>query len=123
MDEKGIQEHFATHGDVTDVRLVRAADGRSKRFCFVGFKDAQQAEAARAYFDKSYFRTSKIDVDIARPYERKKKDGMEEENQDGEEKKEGEETEGTAKYQSSKGGEYDKFLSLMRPMRRSFRTS
>eukprot|EP00949_MAST-11_sp_MAST-11-sp1_P002560 g2560.t1 len=116
MDEKGIREHFATHGDVTDVRLVRAADGRSKRFCFVGFKDAKQAEAARAYFDKSYFRTSKIDVDIARPYERKKKDGMEKKKTKMEKKrKKGKKQKEQQNAKRQKGGEYDKFLSLMQP--------
>ncbi|WFD29563.1 Multiple RNA-binding domain-containing protein 1 [Malassezia sp. CBS 17886] len=54
--------HFAQKGAVTDVRLMKRADGTSRRFAFVGYRTEEEADAARAYFDRTYLDTSRISV-------------------------------------------------------------
>ena len=60
-----MRQHFGSKGDVTDARVVRTKDGRSRQFGFVGFRTEAQAEAARKYFHRSYIDTSRISVDTA----------------------------------------------------------
>lgn len=56
--------HFGSEFKVTDAHVL--AD---RRIGFVGFKDSSSAAKARAHFNKSYVRMSKITVDLARPVE------------------------------------------------------
>ena len=49
---------------MTDVRLIRKADGTSRRVAFLGFKHERDAQTARDYFDKTYLDISKLSVDI-----------------------------------------------------------
>ncbi|KAG1707257.1 hypothetical protein DVH05_026451 [Phytophthora capsici] len=66
VDSARLREHFAAQGEVTDACVIRTKDGsKSRRFGFVGFKSAQQAEKARAFFHQSFFDTCKINVRVA----------------------------------------------------------
>ncbi|KAL3662518.1 hypothetical protein V7S43_012373 [Phytophthora oleae] len=66
VDSGRLREHFAAQGEVTDACVIRTKDGsKSRRFGFVGFKSAQQAEKARAFFHQSFFDTCKINVRVA----------------------------------------------------------
>ena len=64
-----LKSHFAKkfHKCLTDVKLVTTADGKSRRFGYIGFKTDQDATAARVYYDKTFIDTSKIEVEYARP--------------------------------------------------------
>ena len=67
-DEKRLKEHFqAFDSSVTDVRVMRAKEGRSRQFGFVGFRTPEQAEAARQHFADSFMDTSKLRVETAKP--------------------------------------------------------
>lgn len=69
-DEVRLKKHFEAYGcDVTDVRVMRAKEGRSRQFGFVGFRTPEQAEAARQYFVDSFMDTLKLQVEIAKPME------------------------------------------------------
>ncbi|KAH7491975.1 Multiple RNA-binding domain-containing protein 1 [Phytophthora ramorum] len=66
VDSARLREHFAAQGEVTDACVIRTKDGsKSRRFGFVGFKSAQQAEQARKFFHQSFFDTCKINVRVA----------------------------------------------------------
>lgn len=49
---------------ITDVHVARKADGTPRRFAFVGFKSEEQAAAIEKYFDKTYWGSQKIAVEI-----------------------------------------------------------
>ncbi|KAG3115156.1 Multiple RNA-binding domain-containing protein 1 [Phytophthora idaei] len=66
VDSARLREHFAAQGEVTDACVIRTKDGsKSRRFGFVGFKSATQAEQARKFFHQSFFDTCKINVRVA----------------------------------------------------------
>jgi hypothetical protein len=90
-DEARLKEHFQSHGDITDVKVLRkrwdhyepfsshiittstieerlclhCRDGQSRCFAFVGYKDASQAAKAQKYFDRSCLGTSRLSVSFA----------------------------------------------------------
>jgi len=76
---KGVPEHVseerlrslfsaqAEHASdaVTDVKLLRTHDGRSRKMAFIGYRTAAAAAKARKHFNKSYIDTSRIEVEFA----------------------------------------------------------
>jgi hypothetical protein len=60
--ENDLRSHFAAQGDVTDVKLFP-----ERRIGFVGYKSAREASSAVEYFNRSFIRTSRIRVELARP--------------------------------------------------------
>ncbi|KAK3283755.1 hypothetical protein CYMTET_8567 [Cymbomonas tetramitiformis] len=65
VDEKRVREHFSSKGVVTDVKILRTGDGRSRQFGFVGFRTEDEAEAAMSYFNRTFVDTSRISVELA----------------------------------------------------------
>ncbi|XP_076452541.1 putative RNA-binding protein 19 isoform X2 [Babylonia areolata] len=63
--EKQLRDLFGQKGTVTDCSLKYTADGKFRRFAFVGFSAEEEAKSAQKYFDKTYMNTSRIKVDIA----------------------------------------------------------
>ena len=66
ITEEEIKKHFSQKGIVTDVKIMHKEDGRSRNFCFVGFKDDQSAKDAIKYFNQTYLKTMKISVEKAK---------------------------------------------------------
>jgi multiple RNA-binding domain-containing protein 1 len=66
VDEPRLKEHFSSKGEVTDVKIIRTKDGKSRMFGFVGYKTDQAAQAAQKFFDRTFFDTSRISVEYAR---------------------------------------------------------
>lgn len=65
-DEK-FKSHFASHGGVvTDSKLMRTRSGQSRRFGFIGFRDAQDAVEAVQYFNKSFIGMARVEVELAK---------------------------------------------------------
>ncbi|KAF8412655.1 hypothetical protein HHK36_000623 [Tetracentron sinense] len=64
--EDRLREFFSQKGEVTDAKLMRTKDGKSRQFAFVGFRTEQEAEEALKYFNNSYLDTSRITCEIAR---------------------------------------------------------
>eukprot|EP00854_Cymbomonas_tetramitiformis_P002948 gene2948-3763_t len=64
VDEKRVREHFSSKGVVTDVKILRTGDGRSRQFGFVGFRTEDEAEAAMSYFNRTFVDTSRISVEL-----------------------------------------------------------
>lgn len=68
VDETRLREHFSLKGRVTDAKIMRTRDGKSRLFGFVGFSTADEAEAAVGYFNKSFLDTSRLVVEFAFKY-------------------------------------------------------
>lgn len=64
--EDRLREFFSQKGEVTDAKLMRTKDGKSRQFAFIGFRTEQEAEAAIKYFNNSYMDTSRINCEVAR---------------------------------------------------------
>lgn len=58
--EDRLREYFSQKGEVTDAKIMRTADGKSRQFAFVGFRTEREAEDAIKYFNKSYLDTCRI---------------------------------------------------------------
>ncbi|KAJ8675478.1 hypothetical protein QAD02_011264 [Eretmocerus hayati] len=63
VTETRIKDLFGQKGDVTDVQLKYAPDGKFRRFGFVGFKSEEQAAAALEFFNNTCIDTCRISVD------------------------------------------------------------
>lgn len=79
LTEPELQKHFnkrliTTHatsnvdGLITDLRILKNREGKSRRFAFIGYKNEQDALDAVNYFDGSFIYTSKIEVDMAKSF-------------------------------------------------------
>lgn len=66
--EEKVKELFSSCGEVTDVRLMRTKAGTFRKFGFVGYSSEQQAQEALKQFNKTYMGSSKIEVEVAKPY-------------------------------------------------------
>lgn len=66
VDSARLRAHFETQGEVTDACVIRTKDGnKSRRFGFVGYNTAKQAQHAIAFFDKTFFDTCRLSVRLA----------------------------------------------------------
>nr|BAN20693.1 RNA binding motif protein [Riptortus pedestris] len=59
-----VKEKFSEFGRVTDVQLKFTPDGKFRKFGFVGFEKDEEAQNALTHLDKTFFGTSRIDVQI-----------------------------------------------------------
>jgi multiple RNA-binding domain-containing protein 1 len=66
VDERRLKEHFGSHGEVTDCKVMRTREGSSRCFGFVGFAQEADAVAAQKYYNKTYMDAMKIEVEFAR---------------------------------------------------------
>jgi multiple RNA-binding domain-containing protein 1 len=66
-DERLLRDLFACGGDVTDAKVMRTADGRSRQFGFVGFRSKAEAQRACQCLNRTYVDAAQISVEAARP--------------------------------------------------------
>lgn len=62
VTENRLRMHFAQKGEVTDAKIMKTKDGRSRLFGFVGFKTPQEAKLAVQFFNNSFLDTAKVCV-------------------------------------------------------------
>ncbi|TRX93816.1 hypothetical protein FHL15_005198 [Xylaria flabelliformis] len=60
--EAELRKHFSAKGHVSDIKCFP-----QRRIGYVGFKTSQEASAAVKYFNRSFIRMSKINVELAKP--------------------------------------------------------
>lgn len=60
--ETDLRKHFSLKGHVSDIKCFP-----KRRIGYVGFKTPQEAAEAVKYFNRSFIRMSKINVELARP--------------------------------------------------------
>lgn len=92
IDDNRLRSLFSEKGEITDVKLMRTKDGKSRQFAFIGFRTEHEAQEAIRYFNKSFINTHRIacesawkvgDPKIPRPWSKHSKakkgtkDGME----------------------------------------------
>ncbi|XP_008383339.1 multiple RNA-binding domain-containing protein 1 [Malus sylvestris] len=86
VKEDRLREFFSAKGEITDAKLMRTKEGKSRQFAFIGFRTEREAQEAMKYYDRSFLDTCRISCEIARkvgdpeiprPWSRhsKKKDG------------------------------------------------
>lgn len=63
--EDRLRELFSQKGEITDAKLMRTKDGKSRQFAFIGFHREREAEEAIKYFNKSYIDTFRVTCEIA----------------------------------------------------------
>lgn len=68
IDETKLRELFEQCGHVTDVKLQKCRNGRSRHFGFVGYHSEKEAEAAVKNFNKTFLNSVRIEVEIAKRY-------------------------------------------------------
>ncbi|XP_022865573.1 multiple RNA-binding domain-containing protein 1-like [Olea europaea var. sylvestris] len=66
VSDDRLREFFSQKGEVTDAKLMRTKDGKSRQFGFVGYRTEQEAKEAINYFHGSFMDTCKIHCEIAR---------------------------------------------------------
>lgn len=63
-----LKSHFQQKGCppglITDIKVALKQDGTSRRFGFVGYKTAKEAEKAKDWFDKTFIGGSRINVAV-----------------------------------------------------------
>jgi len=52
---------------VTECRIVRTSDGKSRRMAFVGFKTVEQAKIAQFYWHRAYMGPTRVTAEFAHP--------------------------------------------------------
>ncbi|XP_024381120.1 uncharacterized protein [Physcomitrium patens] len=65
VTEERLREHFAAKGEVTDAKIIRTRDGRTRQFGFVGYRTEEEAKDAAKYFHRSFFDTSRLTCELA----------------------------------------------------------
>ena len=63
--ENELKDFFSTKGDVTDVKIISTTNGKSRNFAYIGFKSEDQGKLAIKYFNNSYLKTSRLNVEEA----------------------------------------------------------
>ncbi|CAA0824296.1 Unknown protein [Striga hermonthica] len=64
--EDRLREFFSEKGEVTDAKLMRTKEGKSRQFGFVGFRTEHEAKEAIKYFNRTYMDTFRITCEVAR---------------------------------------------------------
>lgn len=64
-DDSKLRNLFMPLGEVTDARVIKTADGRSRCFGFVGFRTKQDANRARSAMHRAYVDTRPVIVEVA----------------------------------------------------------
>ncbi len=68
VSEQAVKSHFSSIGlSITDIKVAKTSAGKSRRFAFVGFQSEEEAKKARNHFNNTFFDTSKIQVEFAKP--------------------------------------------------------
>ncbi|CAG8808802.1 12398_t:CDS:2, partial [Gigaspora rosea] len=67
LTDQKFRAHFSTKGQVTDAKIIRTADGKSRCFGFIGYRTEKEANDALNYFNNTFIFTSRITVEHAKP--------------------------------------------------------
>ncbi|XP_042520467.1 multiple RNA-binding domain-containing protein 1 isoform X2 [Macadamia integrifolia] len=64
--EDRLKEFFSQKGEVTDAKLMRTQDGKSRQFAFIGFRTERESEEALKFFNNSFLDNSRLTCEVAR---------------------------------------------------------
>lgn len=60
VNEDRLRDFFSQKGEVTDVKIIRTKEGKSRQFGFVGYRSENEAQQALKFFNNSYLDTCRI---------------------------------------------------------------
>ncbi|XP_076939987.1 uncharacterized protein LOC143608990 [Bidens hawaiensis] len=66
VNDERLRDYFSQKGEVTDAKLVRTREGKSRQFGFVGFRSEKEAAEALKFFHGSFMDTCRITCEVAR---------------------------------------------------------
>jgi multiple RNA-binding domain-containing protein 1 len=66
ITEEQLKKHLSPKGEITDVKIMKKPNGESRKFAFVGFKTEDQGLSAIKYFNNTYIKTCKIQLEEAK---------------------------------------------------------
>jgi multiple RNA-binding domain-containing protein 1 len=66
ITEIELKNHFLKQGEITDIKIMRNEKGESRKFAFIGFKTVEQAKNTVKYFNNTYVKTCKVQLDEAK---------------------------------------------------------
>lgn len=67
-NESNLKSHLTSSDGsavITDCKILRTKDGKSRKLAFVGFKTPEMAQQIVSYFHKTYYGTSRLVVELA----------------------------------------------------------
>ena len=67
FNEKDLAKEFEKKGQITDCKVMRTKEGKSRKFAFIGYKTIEEAIEAKKYFNNTFLISSKIIVNFAKP--------------------------------------------------------
>ncbi|NWX87847.1 RBM19 protein, partial [Nothoprocta pentlandii] len=68
MDENRFRKLFAAFGTLTDCCLKFTKEGKFRKFGFIGYKCEDEAKTAMNHFNRSFIDTSRITVELCKPF-------------------------------------------------------
>ena len=68
INEIRLKTIFGEKGEITDVRLMKNHEGVFRKFAFIGYRTEAEAKSAVHYFDNTYIDTSRVSVQLSKPY-------------------------------------------------------
>jgi multiple RNA-binding domain-containing protein 1 len=67
ITQERLKKHFSSKGEnVTDVKLVKTKDGKSRRFAYVGFKTNEEGLEAVRFHNNTFMDTCKLQIEVAK---------------------------------------------------------
>ncbi|RYG97718.1 hypothetical protein EON65_52445, partial [archaeon] len=67
--DEDLRQMFSSRGEVTDVKVMKTKDGKSRGFAFIGFRSDEQAKEAMKYYNNTFIGLSRISIEIAKKLE------------------------------------------------------
>ncbi|NXY82189.1 RBM19 protein, partial [Alcedo cyanopectus] len=68
MKEDRFRKLFSAFGSLTDCCLKFTKDGKFRKFGFIGYKSEDEAQTALNHFNRSFIDTSRITVELCKPF-------------------------------------------------------
>lgn len=65
LEEDRLREYFSQAGEVTDAKIIRTKEGKSRQFGFVGYRTEEEAQVAVKYFRNAFLDTCKLSCEVA----------------------------------------------------------
>ena len=68
ISEDKLKKHFSSLGNITDIKILKTKEGKSRKLAFIGYHNDTDAHKAVKYFNKSFIDSSKMLVEMALPF-------------------------------------------------------
>lgn len=66
ITEDELKKIFNRYGEITDIKIKKTKNGKTREFAFIGYKNSKQASETLKYFNQTFIKTSKISIEFAK---------------------------------------------------------